>query len=247
MTHIHRSGFQISFWVPEMCPASKSILLIKFPLSPSLSLSLSSPFISLHNILLLSNHQSLSEINCFADKIRVCIWKRMESKTEKILNSSLLINTETCKAKVSFVLLLLYFSLSPCKWGWVNSRTLLHMRVFSPWSLFCLICVTCCEFAMTWCLPPLCCVSCGVSDGFLSGVRWKQTTHFVYRENMSDGFSLEWWTGTLTLSVGTVIYGHTLKLKWHLSLSRCFAKKKKKVPYHVFCTIVFQFISWRTL
>ncbi len=41
MTRIHRSGFQTSFWVPEMCPASKSILLIiKFPLSRSVSLSL---------------------------------------------------------------------------------------------------------------------------------------------------------------------------------------------------------------
>lgn len=36
--------------------------------------------------------------------------------------------------------------------------------------------------------PPLRCVSYAVSDGFLSGVTWKQTTHFVYRENMSGGF-----------------------------------------------------------
>lgn len=212
-----------------------------FPCLP-LSLSLCSPFISLHNSLLLSNHQSLSEINCFVVKIRVCVWKCMESKTEKILNSSLLINCETCKAKVSFILLL-HFSLSPCKWGWVNSRTLLHTRLFSPWSLFCLICVTCCVFAMTWCLPPLHCVLYGVSDGFLSGVTWKQTTH------VSDVFSVEWWTGTSTLFMGTLICVHTLKLKWHLSLSRFFATK----IYHIiipcfFFTIVFQFIpKWNMI
>ncbi len=49
------------------------------------------------------------------------------------------------------------------------------------------------------------------------------------------------------LSVGTVIYVHTLKLKWHLSLRWFFITKTYHIIIPFFCTIVFQFVPKCTM